>query len=59
MAEFHYQIGYNYERMNDYKHALEFLDLSIDLFNLRSENPYKTFLADKRTRFLEALHISP
>lgn len=59
MAEFHYQIGYNYERMNDYKHALEFLDLSIDLFNLRSENPYKTFLAEKRTRFLQALKISP
>lgn len=58
MAEFHYQIGYNYERMNDYKQALEFLDQSMALFNLRSENPYKTFLADKRTRFLEALHIS-
>ncbi|MGD7050738.1 tetratricopeptide repeat protein [Rossellomorea marisflavi] len=59
MAEFHYQIGYNYERSNNYERALEFLDQSIALFNLRSENPYETFLADKRTRFLEALHISP
>lgn len=59
MAEFYYQIGYNYERSNNYERALEFLDQSIALFNLRSENPYETFLADKRTRFLEALHISP
>ncbi|MBV6684083.1 helix-turn-helix transcriptional regulator [Bacillus sp. JRC01] len=51
----HYQVGYNYELLEDYEKALEFLDYSISLFELSPGHSYSTFLSDKRKTYLEVL----
>lgn len=55
MAEFHYQISYNYELKNNYEKALEYLMHSIKLFELNPDYPYKEFLSEKKSTYLQIL----
>ncbi|WP_317950537.1 helix-turn-helix transcriptional regulator [Rossellomorea marisflavi] len=55
MPVLHYQVAYNYELMNNFEKALEFLDHSIQLFELYPENPGGNFVRDKRLNYLHML----
>ncbi|MGG4548771.1 helix-turn-helix domain-containing protein [Rossellomorea marisflavi] len=53
MAEFHYQVSYNFELQNNYEKALEYLMYSIQLFELNPDYPYKEFLSEKKSTYLQ------
>lgn len=55
MAELHYHIGYNHELLHDYEKALEYLDYSIQLFELNPDCPYLDFLQKKRSDYAAKL----
>jgi hypothetical protein len=46
-AELHYQKGYNYELMEDYKKALYFLEQAYNIFSLQKDTKYLQYIGEK------------
>jgi transcriptional regulator with XRE-family HTH domain len=47
LGELHYQIGFNYELKNQHNQALPFFKRSLQMFELRNDEPYVAFLGPK------------
>jgi transcriptional regulator with XRE-family HTH domain len=47
LGELHYQIGYNFELMGDYKKALPYIEKSIQMFKLRKNERFISFLENR------------
>ncbi|MFS8189032.1 helix-turn-helix domain-containing protein [Rossellomorea marisflavi] len=52
MPVLHYQIAYNYELMNQFEKALEYLDYSLQLFEFYPDNPGGEFVRGKRAEYV-------
>ncbi|WP_430482765.1 helix-turn-helix domain-containing protein [Rossellomorea marisflavi] len=52
MPVLHYQIAYNYELMDQFERALEYLDYSLQLFEFYPDNPAGGFVLEKRTEYV-------
>ncbi|MEW4307921.1 helix-turn-helix transcriptional regulator [Rossellomorea marisflavi] len=55
MPPLHYLTGYTYELMENYEKALEYLDYSIQLYDLTPGHPVEEFLSEKRSTYMEVL----
>lgn len=53
LAELHYQIGYNYELLNDIERAQSFMEKSLIIFELQLDNKYTTFIKNKIANWRE------
>jgi hypothetical protein len=49
-GELHYQIGYNYELEGNLEKALTYLKKSLNMFDLRNDETYVSFLKPKIER---------
>jgi transcriptional regulator with XRE-family HTH domain len=47
LGELHYQIGYNYELIDDYEKALPYIRHALNMFKLRNNEDYVVFLKKK------------
>ncbi|WP_226675727.1 helix-turn-helix domain-containing protein [Rossellomorea aquimaris] len=47
LGELHYQIGYNFELMEDYEKALHYIEKSIHMFELRKNERFISFLENR------------
>ncbi|TYO69478.1 helix-turn-helix domain-containing protein [Rossellomorea marisflavi] len=58
MPVLHYQIAYNYELMNQFEKALEYLDYSLQLFEFYPDNPGGGFVLEKRAEYVRRVEQS-
>ncbi|MGM0842257.1 MAG: helix-turn-helix domain-containing protein [Bacillota bacterium] len=55
LGELHYQIGYNFELMGEYKKAIPYVEKSIHMFELRKDERFLTFLENRKQELLDKL----
>ncbi|NMH70481.1 helix-turn-helix transcriptional regulator [Bacillus sp. RO3] len=48
LGELHYHVGYNYERMGDFRKALPYVDKAILMFELRKDDTHLEFLKKRK-----------